>query len=238
MKTNVTMMSSDRDLFGTIIKQNTKDGGSLSISDLQKAYNFARFQNGWTDRRITDIIQYKPVQERIFYILDELKIINTGLPAFMEMIESEGIIKVLKGLKVWKTSGKGENKSTFANPYIWVLLALELNPKIHAKVIMWLTDSLIFNRVLAGAEFLPMNRAIKEMMGDVSPNYPLYCRMINEKVFGKHFSGIRNTASETELMMIVDIEKFIIQCIDLQIIRNENALLQVIERYNTNRKTA
>lgn len=232
MKTNVTLKSSDRNLFGTIIKQNTKDGGTLSVSDLQKAYNFARFQNGWTDRRITDIIQYKPVQERIYYILKEIKLINTGLPAFMEMIDREGIIKVLKGLKVWKTSGRGENKSTFTNPYIWVLLALELNPEIHAKVIMWLTDSLIFNRIMAGAEFLPMNRAINKIVPN--PNYPLYSKKINEKVFGQHISGMRNTASQDDLQKIIDIEKFIIQCIHMEIIKDENALLKIIENYNLN----
>ena len=128
MKTNVTMQSTDRNLFGVIIRQNTKDGQSLSISDLQKAYEIARFQYGWKDRRINDIMSGKDFQERCYHLLKERDLIKAGISAFMEMIDNEGVVKVLKGLGVWKTSGRGENKSVYSDPYIWVLLAMELNP--------------------------------------------------------------------------------------------------------------
>ena len=46
MKTNVTMQSEkDRELFGVIIRQNTKDS-MLSLTDLQEAYTRARILNG------------------------------------------------------------------------------------------------------------------------------------------------------------------------------------------------
>lgn len=235
MKTNVVMKSADRNLFGTIIKQNTKDGQSLSVSDLQRAYNSARFQYGWSDRRISDIMKYREFQERCYHLLNERGIIKTTIHAFIEMIEKEGVVKVLKGLKVWKTGGRGETKSTYCDPYIWVLLAMELNPLIYAKVVIWLTDSLIFNRILAGTEFIPMNRAISGII--LNPNYPAYARLINVKVFGKHEKGIRDTASQEELQMIADIEKFIINAIGMQIVKNEEQLLKVIERFKI-RKTA
>ena len=63
------------------------------------------------------------------------------------MSKKEGIAKVLKGLGVYKTTGARENKVTFTNPYIWILLAMELNPMIYAIVVTWLTDSLIFDRI-------------------------------------------------------------------------------------------
>jgi hypothetical protein len=232
MKTNVVLKSSDRNLFGTIIRQNTKDGQSLSVSDLQSSYNFARFQFGWSDRRISDIMKYKDFQERAYHILNERGIIKTTIIAFMEMVEKEGITKVLKGLKVWKTSGRGENKSTYCDPYIWVLLAMELNPLIYAKVVIWLTDSLIFNRVLAGSYFIPMNSAIKEIIPN--PDYRKYAQLINMKVFGKHQSGIRDYANQDQLKQVAEIENLITQNINLGIIKNERQIIYVLENYKLN----
>lgn len=235
MKTNVVMKSSDRELFGTIIRQNTKNGQALSVSDLQKAYNTARYQHGWSERRINDIMKYSEFQERCYHILFERNFINTTIIVFMEMIEKEGVVKVLKGLGVWKTSGRGDNKTTYCDPYIWVLLAMELNPLIYAKVVIWLTDSLIFNRILAGTEFLPMNRSIASIIKE--PNYALYCKEINQKVFGEHQKGIRDTATDSELRLISDIEKFVIQAIELGMINSEEELLKIILNYKV-RKTA
>ena len=228
MKTNVVMKSADRNLFGIVIKQETK-GQSLSVTDLQKSYELARFQYGWSDRRINDILQYKPVQERVFYLLQEQGLIKTGLPAFMEMVEKEGIIKVLKGLGVWATKGRGENKSVYCDPYIWVLLAMELNPMIYAKVVMWLTDSLIINRIVAGTEYKPMNSAIKSIVP--APNYQQYAREINIKVFGRHERGIRDTATESQLATVAEIEKFLTKSINIGMCKNEKYVFGIIQNF-------
>ena len=226
MKTNVVLKSVDRNLFGVTIQQNTKDH-SLSVTDLQKAYELARWQYGWKDRRINDILQYTPTQERIYYLLKERDIIKTSLPAFMEMTEREGIVKVLKGLGVYKTTGARQSKQTFADPYIWILLAMELNPMIYARVIMWLTDSLIFDRLEAGNEYMPMNSKIKDIVKN--PSYQTYAKLINTKVFGKHISGMRNLASANELRKIADIEKQVITAIEMKWIKNEDDLIKFLK---------
>lgn len=226
MKSNVILKSTDRNLFGITITQNTKDC-FLSVGDLQKAYEIARWQYGWSDRRINDILQYKPIQERIYYILKERDVIKTGVPAFMEMVEKEGITKVMKGLGVYKTTGARQTRQTYCDPYIWVLLALELNPMIYAKVIVWLTDTLVFDRIEAGSEYMPMNSKIKELIK--TPSYPKYAKLINEKVFGKHISGMRNLASAKELRSIADIEKMVIKAIEMKWIKNENDLIKFIK---------
>lgn len=228
MKSNVILKSTDRILFGVTIHQSTKDQ-LFSVSDLQKAYETGRWQHGWSDRRINDILQYVPVQERLFYLLHEKGSIKTTLPAFMEMVKKEGIVKVLKGVGLWKATGRGENKMVMCDPYVWVLLAMELNPIIYAKVVMWLTDTLIYDRIDAGNEFMPMNSAIKEVVK--SPDYPSFAKTINNKVFGRHQSGMRNLASAKELRKIADIEKFIIQAIKNKFITNEAQIIKAIENY-------
>jgi hypothetical protein len=152
------------------------------------------------------------------------------------MVENEGIVKVLKGLGVWKTAGRGDNKSTYADPYIWVLLAMELNPLIYAKVVIWLTDSLIMNRIVAGTEFKPMNSAISRII--TNPNYPLYSRLINLKIFGKHEKGLRDTATEEQLHYLSEMERFIIQSIEMGIINNEVQFIKVIDMYKIRKSVA
>lgn len=225
MKNNITLSSKDRELFGVTIRQNTKES-FLSVTDLQKAYERARWVNGWSERRINDILNYEITRIRIFHLLNERNLINVSQDVFMEMAQREGITKVLKGLRLYKTTGRGENKSVMADPYIWVLLAMELNPMLYAKVIIWLTDSLIFDRIEAGSEYLPMNSKIKEIIK--SPDYPKFARLINQKVFDHHQSGMRNLASSKELRKIADIEKTVITAIDNSWIKTEEDLLKFL----------
>ena len=64
MKTNVVMISKDRDLFGVTIKQDTKTS-FMSLTDLQEAYTRKRIQEGWNDKRIENILSNKESAERI-----------------------------------------------------------------------------------------------------------------------------------------------------------------------------
>jgi len=219
------LSSSDRELFGITIRQNTKDS-FLSVTDLQKAYEKARWVYGWSERGVNTIMQTIDFKERLYHLLNERDMIKVSIPTFMDMIEKEGITKLLKGLSIYKTTGRGSNKTVMSDPYIWVLLAMELNPMLYAKVIIWLTDSLIFDRIEAGSEYLPMNSKIKEIVN--KPDYPKYAKLINIKVFGEHKTGMRNLASAKELKKIADIEKTIITAIDNKWIKNENDLLKFL----------
>lgn len=229
MKSNIILSSTDRELFGVTIKQNTKEQ-FLSVTDLQKSYDFARWQYGWSDRGVNTIMQSKDFKERVFYLLESQGFIKVGIPTFMEMCENEGVVKVLKGLGLWSTKGRGSDKSVYCNPYIWVLLAMELNPMIYAKVIVWLTDSLVFDRIEAGSEYMPMNASIKRIVE--KPDYIKIATTINEKVFGRHISGMRQLASAKELRKIADIEKFIKNAIDNGWIKSENQVIEAIKNYN------
>ena len=223
------MESSDRNLFGIVIKQETKTG-FLSVTELQKAYEAARWQYGWSDRKIHDIMQTDTFKERVFYLLDNVGVIKTSLSGFIEMVDNEGIAKVLKGLGVYKTTGARNTKTTFTNPYIWILLAMELNPMIYAKVIVWLTDSLIFDRIEAGDEFKPMNNSIKKIVAN--PDYKTYSIAINEKVFGRHLTGMRNLATASELRSITKIEQFISQGINIGMIKTNDQIIYSIKNFN------
>lgn len=227
MKTSVILNSSDRELFGVVIRQDTKEH-FLSVSDLQKAYEVARWQYAWSERDVKNVMQTQDFKERVFYILENQSLIKVNIVAFMEMVEKEGITKVLKKLGVYKTTGARSSKQVMANPYIWVLLAMEMNPMIYAKVVVWLTDSLIFNRIEAGDGYMPMNKAISSIIEN--PNYSQIAMLINKKVFGQHIAGMRNLASSKELRKISDIENQIINAIEMNWIKNEEDLYNFLKK--------
>jgi hypothetical protein len=227
MKTSVILNSSDRELFGTIIKQDTKTQ-MLSVSDLQKAYETARWQYGWGEKRISELLTRREIKERLFYLIENQGVIKTDLTDFMEMTEREGIVKVLKGLGLYKTTGARNSKTIMCDPYIWVLLAMEMNPMIYAKVVMWLTDSLIFNRIEAGTLYQPMNKAIKSIIDN--PDYAKFAKLINHKVFGTHITGMRNLANSKELKKISKIEENITTAIEMNWIKNESELIEAINK--------
>ena len=54
---------------------------------------------------------------------------------------------------------------------------------------------------------------------------------MNEKVFGKHMTGIRQLASSEQLKKIASIEKFVVNAIEMKLIKSENDVLNIIKNY-------
>lgn len=228
MKSNVVLNSSDRQLFGVTIRQNTK-GEFLCVTDLQKAFEKGKWQHGWTGQTYNQLLLTDELAKKCYGVLLEADLVKCDMPQFMEMVKRETLVKVLKGLGVWKVTGRGENKAVMAHPYVWMSIAIELNYILYGKVIKWLTDTLIFDRVEAGTEYRPMNAAIKSMLQN--PDYTKYAKMINTKVFGHHQTGMRNMASSAQLRKIADIEKFITQGIEMGMITHESGIQKAINMY-------
>jgi hypothetical protein len=228
MKSNIILQSTDRDLFGITIRQNTKEQ-FLSVTDLQKAYEKGKWMYGWTGQTINQLLLTDELAKKCYGVLLECDLIKCDMSKFMEMVHENSLISVLKGLGVYKVTGRGENKQVMAHPYIWMSIAIELNYVLYGKVIKWVTDTLIFDRIEAGNEYKPMNSAINTIVS--KPNYPLFAKEINKKVFGSHITGMRNLASSKELRQIADIEKMIIKAIENKWIQNEESIISFIQNY-------
>lgn len=227
MLTNVTMKSEeDRELYGVTIRQNTKDS-FLSLTDLQEAYTHARVLNGWVEKRIDHILAREENAERVYYLLSEQKIINVCFRTFMEEVRVKGIVKVLKGFGVYKTTGRGENKTVYCNPYIWVLLAMELNPQIYAKVVMWLTDRLIMKRIEAGDLCKVLNAQLSKLP---NPDYARIAIEINQAILNDHFPGIRNTVGADALTRITRLEECVAFALENGFINTEDEAVALIRK--------
>lgn len=226
MKNNITLSSKDRELFGVTIRQNTKES-FLSVTDLQKAYDKGKWQFGWTGQTINQLMLTDDLAKKCYGVLLECDLIKCDISQFMEMVNNKSLITVLKGLGVYKATGRGANKQVIAHPYIWMSIAIELNYVLYGKVIKWITDTLIFDRIEAGNEYMPMNAKIKSIID--KPDYAKYATLINIKVFGQHISGMRNLASSSELKKIAEVEKTIITAIDNSWIKSEEDLIKFLD---------
>lgn len=226
MKTNVTMLSKDRNLLGHVIPQDTKTG-FLSLTHLQEAYAHLRIEHGWSDRRIEHIFTNTQIAERVFYILEKQGFIKTGFPAFMEQVNNQSLVKVLKSLGVYKTTGARDSRRVACNPYIWVLVAMELNPVMYAEVVTWLTDKLILNRIEAGDRHNELMRAICKFK---DKDFSEVAKGVNWIVFNRHELGIRNTATSEELKEVDTIQKSLAFSVDMGFINSQKELMDVMRK--------
>lgn len=237
MKTNIIMKSEDRSLFGVIIRQETKTG-FLNVSDLTRAYEVERSKKGWSYRRSDEIFDSIVNAERIYYILQkqgyfistEYDSIKGGIPHFMKDVEKQGLVKVLKQLKAYKTTGRGSNKAVCADPYIWMLIAMELHPEIYATTVCWLADKLILNRIEAGNMYKGLTRAVTRFD---NVDYSGLAKALNFVIFNEHETGIRNAASQEQLKQLEDLEKYLATSIEMRHIVSFDELIQELrDMYN------
>ena len=193
------------------------------MSDLQLAYNVERIKYGWSGKVVQDVLASVNNRDRIFYILQKQGFINSSLTEFTEMIEKQGATNTLKKIGVYVTRGRGDNKSTSCNPYLWMLIAMEMNPMLYGEVVVWMTDKLILNRIEAGDFYKELSRSISKF-NDV--DYGALAKALNHIVFGKHESGIRNTGTEIQLRQLRDLELNLSFAIDSGLIKNFPALME------------
>lgn len=228
MKTNVILSSPDRNLFGVVVRQESKTS-HLNLSDLQDAYDSVRYQYGWSDRRIETIVSKDFFKERCYYLLEKQGIIKTSFNAFIESINNKGTVAYLKELGAWKTTGARQTKTTWCNPYIWVMIAMEMNPRLYAEVVTWLTDKLILNRIEAGDFYKGLTEQLYAKFEN--PNYARIAMEINKVVFGKHETGIRQIASQKELGKLTDFEKMLAYALANDFISTESDLIKHIQKH-------
>jgi hypothetical protein len=133
MKTEVEMK---RLLFGHEISQKSKSE-FFSATDLVRAGNEWRVRNGYQPFVLPKWFMQKNVKEFI-----------------SEMQGEFGKVKI---------SARGRGTHTWVHPYLFIKIALALNPKLEIKVYKWLYDYLLKYRNDSGDSY-------KKMCGSISKN--------------------------------------------------------------------
>lgn len=232
MKTNIVMKSEiDRNLFGITIRQETKTG-FLNLSDLSEAYTHARVKNGWAEKNIDRIMNDNI--ETIYYLLEKQGVIKLQMRSFIEEVENKGFARYMKSIGAYKTTGARQSKTVWVNPYIFVMVAMDLNPLFKANVIGWLTDQLILNRIEAGNFCKALNVSIQKFNPD-GTNFITLAKALNHIAFNRHEAGIRNTGTKEQLKELANIEEKMAFAIDMGYIKSFDTLLEELRRIYRNK---
>lgn len=233
MKSNVILQSKDRVLLGTNVLVMSKDG-YVCITDAVSAMNKKRKEKGLKERWVNDIVPTSSFNERCFELFNKLNdrdLLSRRNLRFKDNTLNIKSIMDLAKLDLAYRKGKGASQKWFINPYLFVLIALEMDPEIYAEVVIWLTDGLIENRNEAGDAYVRMCSAIGKIISnkdDLKDSIKRVAKAINFIIFNKHEDGIRNTASKNELNDIIAIENVIASIINDGFISNYDDLINYL----------
>lgn len=227
---DMAIESKNREIYGVTIRQD-ENNSFLCLTDLQEAYTRKRVIEGWSDKRVTNILSYTENAERVYYILKHRDLVNDmSFEEFMKMVKENSLIKTLKHLGAYSTTGARENKVVMCDPYVWVLVALELNPEIFGTVINWLSDTLILNRIEAGSRYNSLSRAASKFP-DV--DYAHLAQGLNYIVFNKHETTIREKATKEQLKELEEVQGKLSFAIDMGFITSFDQLMNEMRKmYN------
>jgi len=195
MKTSVIMK---RQLGVNQVRQETKTQ-FFNANDLLEAY---RSKDGSTLKEIHKYISLSSTQDYMKVIMQE-----------------EGSVEKPYYAK------RGKNGGTWMHPYLFIDFAMWLSPSFKYKVVKWIYDNLIKNRIESGDTFKEVNSALFNSKPNSLPyEYSNEARMINNLVFGKPEGGQRNEASEQQLDMLKRL-----QVADAKLIKNGRNYFQRYE---------
>lgn len=211
----------------------SKDG-FVCITEAMDALNKKRAIMGLSNRRIDEILQTKSFQERLPALIKEIVSFDSSPSEYDRLSVSCTDIKNINDLRRYGMAyrrGSRSNQKWYVNPYLFVMIALELDPEIYAKVIIWLTDGLIEKRNEAGEIYIKMSRAVSSLVKDPAEFKDKIRRVakgINFIVFNEHEDNRRNRASRNEMMEIVLWENTITAIIESGLIKSYNELIEFL----------
>lgn len=234
MKGNVELLSESRIILGQIVPVMSSDG-YVCITGVVESMNEKRASKGLHKRKIGDVISTDSFKERCYEIcskLEDRKLLMLKEKDLRDKILGLKSVMDLRRLGLAYRKGKGDTQRWFINPYLFVMIAMELDPEIYADVVMWLYDGFIRDRNEAGDAYIRMSSAIRSVSKCGNSEFRDMIRgvakAINFIVFNKHYDGIRNYASKKEISDIVVLENHIIECIDDGYIKNYDDLVTML----------
>ena len=226
----------ERPFFNGIIRQRI-DNQMLCLSDLDNMYEKLRVENGWREKQLSKFFENKDEIEYVVELLDLQGVfIESKKLLFIEQVDNQGLLKTLKSIGKYEMKGRGENRRIFCDPYIFVAIAQWMNPRFRAYVTMWVTDSLILDRIDAGVMYKDLSTSIKDnIIPNLSDNgkrfiFSNIAKLVNKKIFGRHEDNLRQMASKDQLRQLQNTELVLSEFIKAGVLNN----YQEIKEYLNN----
>lgn len=204
------------------VLQRTSDGyfdGNALLSQWKK-------NNPSNRDTVSNFINQKKVQEFLSELEGELGNIAQSQKWVMADLQS---IKFIKG----RNTRNGRTKDqAWMHPYLFIKFAMWINPKFELQVIKFVYDELIKNRHLAGDKYKSLTSSIARLP---DADYAEVAKALNFIVFNKHYTGIRNEATERELQELHELEDKLAMLIDMEYVNNQQELIMAMRKIYDNK---
>ncbi len=164
MKTEVIMY---RPFIGSNVRQLHKCG-YLCATDITEIYNQIRITEGKAYKEPSDYFKNQSTIEFMQELCNELNLNEKSKAGNSPVCFKPSDLK-----KVFR--GKN-NKGTWLHPYLFTDYAMWLSPKFRAKVVIWVSDNLLFLRDSGGDAFKRVNRKL-DMKFDIGSKYWEYAKV-------------------------------------------------------------
>lgn len=230
MKTSVKLESPDRTILGEIVPV-LSDNGFVCITKAMDILSRKREKVGLEPKRLNEIMNRPDFRETVRSLVNRLN--EKGIKKIDLGKLNEGSLSMysLNRIGLASKRGKGKDQEWYIDPYIFINIAIEMDPEIRADLIIWFTDGLIKIRNEAGDAYLNMCKQISTIISDKS-DFQEYIRRvakgINYIVFNYHEDGYRNKATSEQLDEIVLLENIISSNIDDGYIKNFGDLIKFL----------
>jgi hypothetical protein len=202
MKTNVIM---ERQIGNLTIFQRSKDY-MFNATDLVRAYN----KDSGSKKELKEYLENKSTKEYIETMaLDDEFIIGGKVP-------------IMKS-----RANKGENAGTWMHPYLFIDLAMWLNPDFKLKVVKMVYDGLIKNRHEAGDNYKVLSSSGVKLKGY---NFSEVGYALQWIVFNKTAKNSRQTATQDQLKELAEIETNLAFAIDMGYISSYDQLIKAMRK--------
>lgn len=174
--------------------------------------------NGNKRRRMSEFLDSPKTKEFIMALNeDESHRRKTDNADYQPIIKVKG-----KNTKNGKVADK-----VWMSPLLFIKFAMWINPSFEVKVLRFVYDELIKNRHLAGDNY---NKLTAQVVKFTDVDYPHLAKGLNYIVFGKHYKGIRDSATTEQLTALHLLEEKLAFAIQMGYITNFDNLISEMQR--------
>lgn len=192
------------------VLQRTGDG-MFNATDLLRQWNIANPNN---QRRLDKFWEGTHLNELMSEIAENE--LNFKSPNFGDL--KNALSRTVRGKY---------NGGTFMHPFLFIKFAMYLSPRFEYQVIKFVYDKLIENRHLAGDNY---NKLTAQVVKFTDVDYSHLAKGLNYIVFGKHYKGIRDSATTEQLTALHLLEEKLAFAIQMGYITNFDNLISEMQR--------
>lgn len=200
------------------VEQRTKDGMFNATSLLKQWNDCAKMQ--LVDNHCEELNR----ENSTYFNLKEIKtfFLNKTTKDFINALISE---ENLTSEREAYVSTKGRNGATWMHPLLFVKFAMWLNPRFEVKVIKFVYDELMKLRNDAGDNYKLLS-ASASIFPDV--DYKRIAKGLNYIVFGRHYDGIRQSATKEQLKELNKIQESLALSMEMGLIPTFQSLIEAM----------